>query len=206
MHELRKLAERKENNIQTLNLFIEDHQFNLHKLSSEGSCSYGITPVMADSDDMAYFGKVAVKNTKIAALDLSFLKSKEDDIVKSLAPWLAKITGLKYLNMEGFRLHPQGGEALVMAMSVNTSLEQVTLSTRCIFASWITHFVDLNKAGRRILQADDIPDSLWSHVFHRASRATYKGGKESIDQETRRANAIFHLLRSQVGLWGSNNV
>ncbi|CAJ1942616.1 unnamed protein product [Cylindrotheca closterium] len=201
---LRQLAESPQNNIERLNLLIDDHHFNLHKLSSEGSCSYCITPKMADPQDMDYLGRVAVANTKITGMDLSFLASKEDDLILSIAPWIARMRGLKYLNIEGFRLQPEGGgEEFVMAMISNTSIEQVILSSGCVYASWITHFADLNKGGRRLLEADDV-ESLWPLVLSKACKATYTGGKESIPQENRRANVVYDLLRSQAGLLGAN--
>ncbi|KAL3942575.1 MAG: hypothetical protein SGBAC_003245 [Bacillariaceae sp.] len=200
---LRQLVESPANNIGRLNLLIEDHCFNLHKLASEGNCSYRISPMVAGPQDMDYLGKVAVKNPLVTDLDFSFLKSREGDLIKSFAPWIARMKGLKYLNVEGFDLDSEVGEALVTAMIANTSLEQVIQNSSCLYATWISHFADLNKGGRRLLQTDDI-ESLWPHVLSRASTTTYTAGEESTDQKRRQTNVVYHLLRSQANLFRAN--
>ena len=62
----------------------------------------------------------------------------------------------------------------------------------------IQHFKDLNKSGRILLGKDpsSVPLSLWPLVLERANGLLFAARNASqLEQDARRANAIFHLLQ-----------
>jgi hypothetical protein len=85
------------------------------------------------------------------------------------------------------------GNSFVSALECNTTLKRVTLYNEgeppsphaAKIMSRVNHLLALNRGGRRILHAPNVPDSLWPHIL----------GRSSDDN-----NVIFHFLREKPGV------
>lgn len=151
--------------------------------------------------DMQVLGEILEQNDNIVALSLAHCGLDEDRIAQ-LACHLAKVKGLRELNLQGNSLHSgRGCDALLAALEYNRGLERIDLPTVVDQKASLDHLLDCNRAGRRLYTNTNVPRALWPIVLHRASKIDYTRSyplfKRPEEVAARRANAIFHLLQGQ---------
>ncbi|KAL3908576.1 MAG: hypothetical protein SGILL_008431 [Bacillariaceae sp.] len=125
-----------------------------------------------------------------------------------LGSWLEKEnTKLRRLYMDGRSIEEEGGKALLNAVKKNRSrLEVVELPIGSPYRLEIQHYADLNLAGwSRILRSEKTSElSVWPTFLERANTMVYTTKSEK-ENEERRANAIFHLMRGAAVLRQTQN-
>ncbi|KAG7353469.1 hypothetical protein IV203_002824 [Nitzschia inconspicua] len=122
--------------------------------------------------------------------------------ILKLSSWLGeRETKLRKLTMRGSPIGKTGALALLAAVQKNRSwLEVAELPRGTDLRPAIQHFADLNKAGwSRIIRnerSDSMEIRLWPHVIARANNLVLCN-KSKRENDARRADTIFHLLRGQ---------
>ena len=150
---------------------------------------------------MAVTGEVLIKNEELSELRLLYHSLTSEGIGVLSSSLGSKQSKLRQLHISGAPIKGSGTMALLGAVQNNPSwIEVIDLPRRTHRRSEIQHFADLNKAGwSRIFRRSEKKYStemvkLWPYIFERANSLHYcKTPKE--ENQARRANAIFHLLR-----------
>lgn len=130
--------------------------------------------------------------------------------LRTLSSWLGRRqTKLRKLYMEGRPVQSFGALALLEVIQEQpSSLETVRLPRGTVHAAQIQHFADLNRAGWGKMVRNEENSSrnlaLWPYVIERAS-ILILGNRSKKENETRRANVVFHLVRWHAALHRNKN-
>jgi hypothetical protein len=155
--------------------------------------------------EMEALGEGLAHNDKIEEVHLLYNMLSSQGL-KTLSSWLGESrTKLRKLHMiGGAQIDSDGAMALLGAIQKNPRwLEIIELPRGTEYRLEIQHFADLNKVGFAKMfrdkrnWAEDL--ALWPYVIQRANNLIHckKSKKEN---ENRRANTIFHLLRGPATL------
>lgn len=151
---------------------------------------------------MDKLGEGLTRNHDIEEVVLQMLTTEGMQVVSR---WLSNSqTRLPRLTISLSNIQKAGTLALLRAIQANPSwLEAVELPRGTVLRAEIQHFADLNRAGWskmiRNEREPSVPIGLWSNIIARANNLVlcHKSKKEN---EARRADAIFHLLRGPATL------
>jgi hypothetical protein len=97
------------------------------------------------------------------------------------------------LRLQANQFGQEGATALLEALKLNTTLEFVSIPGKLDAGKHIFHWLHLNKGGRRLMMAPNVPLGLWPHIIERVNHRInfWSPGKLN---ESCRINVIFHLL------------
>jgi Ran GTPase-activating protein (RanGAP) involved in mRNA processing and transport len=158
-----------------------------------------------NDDDLRTLVDVVRENPSISELDLSGNRFTDKGITY-LASQLPQLCNLRSLNVNMQSFGVEGAKTLMLALQDHRELESLVLP-RSKYDLQILHLLDLNKGGRKLLQAPPVPLAFWPLVLERAAKFQYyQDPGNNMDQQVEvnkefQASVIFSLLNGGPALF-----
>jgi hypothetical protein len=145
-----------------------------------------------DDRSIASLADAALWQSSIQELDLRS-NNISDEGIHFLAVSLAQSVTMKRLSLHSNPFGEEGGMALLSALHSNTVFEFISLPGRLECGKQIFHLLQLNKGGRRLLRAQNVPRALWPLALERVNRLLFwSPGKLNTACQV---NVIYSLLQ-----------
>ena len=142
-----------------------------------------------DDADIEILGHLLCETNSLEELFIARNKISDEGI-RSLARMLAEMKGLKRLSIWGNPFGDEGAKALSLGLERNVELEEVDLVRTFPCTEMITHYLQLNKAGRRLMHAPGVPLGLWPLILERVGKLSYPNGSKFTARDLQ-----FYMLR-----------